>query len=411
MTATLASACLFMLGRYTPFYGLAFRFVPGIDLFRRPTDASFVFGIALAILAGHCLSDYVREGLPRLRPIAAIATGSALLAVVVSAVEFSARTGHALDAARESLVAGAVTLVSVALVLFGAYRRPARVLAAALVTLLAIGELLWWNAASRLNAQSRSDYAVLEAPAGAEANAIALLETNIAADHRKGDRPRVEVLGLGGPWQNLAMVRGWEAINGYNPLRIGWYDRLVSPGEENWDVSQRRFPPSFDNYNCSLAQALGLTYLVLGQPLDRIPGLPTPAAAELLLAGPRVWIYRIAGAMPRARILGSGNAQTSSGQLTVLTSSEMPGLAKIDSSKPGRVELVTTLTADGLLVLHDSYYPGWVADVDGKPVPIRRTDMLFRAIEVSAGNHHVTFRFAPFSLSNLSAALNAGGGR
>ena len=73
MTATLLGACLFMLGRYTPFYGLAFKFVPGIDLFRRPTDASFVFGFALAMLAGHCLSDYVREGLPRFRPIATIA--------------------------------------------------------------------------------------------------------------------------------------------------------------------------------------------------------------------------------------------------------------------------------------------------------------------------------------------------
>ncbi|MEA2869269.1 MAG: hypothetical protein QOE39_3984 [Bradyrhizobium sp.] len=406
MTATLASACLFMLGRYTPFYGLAFRFVPGIDLFRRPTDASFVFGIALAILAGHCLSDYVREGLQRLRPIAAVAPGSALLAVVVSAVVFSARTGHAVNAARESLLAGAVMLAAVVLILFGARQRPARVLAAALVTFLAVAELLWWNAASRLNAQSRSDYAVLEAPAGAEAHAIALLETNIAADHRRGDRPRVEVLGLGGPWQNLAMVRGWEAINGYNPLRIGGYDRLVSPGEENWDVSQRRFPPSFDNYNGALAQAFGLTYLVLGQPLDRVPGLPTPPAAELLLAGPPVWIYRIAGAMPRARILSSGNAQTTSGQSTVLSSS-----VKIGSSRPGRVELVTTSTADGLLVLHDSYYPGWVADVDGKPVPIRRTEMLFRSIELPAGSHHVTFRFAPFSFSNLSAALNAGGSR
>jgi hypothetical protein len=272
---------------------------------------------------------------------------------------------------------------------------------------LAVAELLWWNAASRLNAQSRNDYAVLETPVGAEANAIALLESNIAADHRKGDWPRVEVLGLGGPWQNLAMVRGWEAINGYNPLRIGWYDRLVSPGEENWDVSQRRFPSSFDNYNASLAQALGLTYLVLGQPLDRIPGLPTPTWAELLFTGPRVWIYRIAGAVPRARILASGDPQTSSEHPPVLTSSGVPGLAKIVSFRPGRVELVTTLTADSLLVLHDSYYPGWVADVDGKPAPILRHAMLFRAIEVPAGNHHVTFRFVPFSLSNLSAALNA----
>jgi hypothetical protein len=302
-------------------------------------------------------------------------------------------------------------LISVALVLFSAHRRPARILATAVVTSLAVAELLWWNAASRLNAQSRSDYAVLEAPTGAEASAIALLETNIAADHRKGDRPRVEILGLGGPWQNLAMVRGWEAINGYNPLRIGWFDRLVSPGEENWEISQRRFPPSFANYDCSLGQALGLTYLVLGQPLDRIPGLPTPAAAELMLAGPPVWIYRVAGAMPRARILGSGNPQTTSGQPTTSTSSGMPGMAKIDSYRPGRVELVTTLTADGLLVLHDSYYPGWVAEVDGKSVPIRRADMLFHAIEVPAGSHHVTFRFAPFSLSNLSAALNAEVGR
>ena len=406
MTGTLGSACLFMLGRYTPFYGLAFRVVPGIDLFRRPTDASFVFEIALAILTGHCLSDYVREGLPPFRPIATTATGSALLAVVVSAVVFSARTGHALDAARESLVAGAVMLAAV-LILFNARQRPARARAAALVTLLAVAELLWWNAASRLNAQNRSDYAVLEVPTGAEANAIAVLETAIAADHRRGERPRVEVLGLGGPWQNLAMVRRWESINGYNPLRIGLYDRLVSPGEESWDVSHRRFPPSFANYNCALAQALGLTYLVLGQPLDRISSLPTPPAANLLLAGPPVWIYRVAGAMPRADIVGADDPQTASRQSTLSSSSDRPSFVKILSSKPDRVELFTTSTTDGLLVLHDSYYPGWIAELDGKSVPVRRADLLFRAIEVPAGNHHVVFRFAPFSLSNLNAALNA----
>jgi hypothetical protein len=435
MTATLAIACLFMLGRYTPFYGLAFRYVPGIDLFRRPTDASFVFGIALAFLVGQFLSDYVRKGLPRLRPIQTTAAVSALLVVVTGAIVFSARTGHASDAAREFLLAGAVMLVAT-LILFGARRSQNRVMAAALVTLLCIAELLWWNAASRLNAQSRSEYAVLEAPTGAEADAIALLETAIAADHRRGDRPRVEVLGLGGPWQNLAMVRGWEATNGYNPLRIGWYDRLVSPGEENWDVSHRRFPPSFENYNCTLARALGLTYLVLGQPLDRIPGLPTPPAADLLLAGPPIWIYRMAGAMPRARVvsrfdvIAAGATQTdtqlpgepSAGQKfvdvqeatrqsTVRSSQEGPGLVQIKSWSPGRVDLVTTSIADGLLVLSDVYYPGWIADVDGKPAPILRADILFRAVEIPAGSHRITFRFVPFSISNVLAALNAEIGR
>src|SRR5258708_9282588 len=94
MAGTAAIACVFMLGRYTPFYGLAFRFVPGIDLFRRPTDASFVFGIALAILAGHCLADYVREGLPRLRPLSSAAAGLAVPAPPTPALAVSPPPAH-----------------------------------------------------------------------------------------------------------------------------------------------------------------------------------------------------------------------------------------------------------------------------------------------------------------------------
>src|SRR5207245_1917702 len=149
-----------------------------------------------------------------------------------------------------------------------------------------------------------------------DGSATAGLESAIAADDRRGDYPRVEVLGLGGPWQNLAMVRGWEAINGYNPLRIGLYDRLVSPGEENWGAFHRRFPPSFENYDSPLAQALGLTYLVMGQPLNELPGLAAPPAADLLLPGPPIWIYRLAGAMPRAIIYERSEENSAEATLT-----------------------------------------------------------------------------------------------
>ncbi len=101
MTSALAASCLFMLGRYTPFYSLAFRFIPGIDLFRRPTDASFIFTIAFAFLVGHCLADYVRYGLPKLRPLSALLAIVASFAVAGSAIAFSSKTGHALDAIRE----------------------------------------------------------------------------------------------------------------------------------------------------------------------------------------------------------------------------------------------------------------------------------------------------------------------
>lgn len=392
MTSALTVACLFMLGRYTPLYRLAFQFAPGIDLFRRPTDASFVFGIALSVLSGHWLADYAGDGMPQLRQFGTLAAVTVWLAVVGSAILFSANTGHGLDAAREAAIASAVMLVAGAF-LFAMRRHPARGVAIGLVALGAIAELLWWNTASRLNGEPWESYAVLEAPGSAEAAAITLLEQAIAADHRHGVYPRLEVSGLGGPWQNLAMVRGWEATNGYNPLRIGLFDQLVSPGEQNWDVSQRQFPPSFANYDSPLAKALGLTYLVLGQPIERLPGLATLPVCELLLSGPPVWIYRIPGAMPRVKMVEPSAPENSA------------GAASIASWAPDRVEIITTSTSAALLVLHDIDYPGWIAEIDGNATPIIRAEMLFRAVEVPPGNHQITFRFAPLSLRNLEAAL------
>jgi uncharacterized membrane protein YfhO len=58
---------------------------------------------------------------------------------------------------------------------------------------------------------------------------------------------------------------------------------------------------------------------------------------------------------------------------------------------------------NSLLVLHDLYYPGWSAKIDGKSAPILRAGLLFRAVIVPAGSHRVIFRFDPFSLAALSA--------
>ena len=78
------------------------------------------------------------------------------------------------------------------------------------------------------------------------------------------------------------------------------------------------------------------------------------------------------------------------------------------------VEVDATLTAPGLLVLADSFYPGWRATVDGVAAPILATNHLFRGVPVPAGRHRVRFEYAPVSVraglltSSLAAIALAG---
>ncbi len=65
---------------------------------------------------------------------------------------------------------------------------------------------------------------------------------------------------------------------------------------------------------------------------------------------------------------------------------------------PERIEIEVSAAAPGYLVLSDAWYPGWEARVDGTPVPVRRANLLFRAVAVDTGVHVVEFTFRPRSL-------------
>ncbi len=61
------------------------------------------------------------------------------------------------------------------------------------------------------------------------------------------------------------------------------------------------------------------------------------------------------------------------------------------------VEIGLQTNAPGYLFLSDAYYPGWQAQVDGKPAPLYRANYAFRAVPVLAGQHTVRFEFKPLS--------------
>ena len=51
----------------------------------------------------------------------------------------------------------------------------------------------------------------------------------------------------------------------------------------------------------------------------------------------------------------------------------------------------------GFLVLADQFYPGWTAQVDGKPAEILRANCFSRAVELGPGKHLVSFNYRPAS--------------
>ncbi len=54
---------------------------------------------------------------------------------------------------------------------------------------------------------------------------------------------------------------------------------------------------------------------------------------------------------------------------------------------------------DAILVLSESYYPGWEAEIDGTKAKVLRANYVFRAVCVPEGGHTVVFTFRPASFS------------
>jgi membrane protein YfhO len=138
---------------------------------------------------------------------------------------------------------------------------------------------------------------------------------------------------------------------------------------------------------------------------------------ELVLEADGARLYRNLRCLPRLQFYGQWQvvpdrrkllevmtADTFAPQETVLLE-EPPKLtnASANASATIKVERYTAnhviarvnATGAGVLLLADTWYPGWKALVDGQSAPLYRADHALRATVVPGGEHEVEFVYAP----------------
>ena len=440
-TVLITAATFYAIGRYSPVFALIFDLLPGVSLYRRPADATFLINFGFACASGYLLHRYIADGLPRLWPglprLAGylLAASAAMLLLILAGygLAFSLEFNHLAQSQLQLAVALAFC-AGVVLILSVPSNGRARTLAACVLVAATMTELVWRDAGASFNAEPSANYSVFGELKPVEAAGLAALRKDIAARAELGELPRVEILGLSGPWQNASMVFMLENTLGYNPLRIADYERAVGPGENAEDATLRQFPGTFRGYRSKLASLLGLEYLVLDRPLAKLPRhFPRPLASQVF-AGEKFYVYRLGKVAPRAYLANVvrpvdseaaleehvlpdfdrrnevlvDNASMGALSQEVVRGDSNPALdphVMIAAHHPDSSVIEVDTDRAGVLVLHDLYYPGWEVTVDSKPAVLLRANILFRGVEVPFGHHIVEFTFNPLSLENLGRAL------
>jgi hypothetical protein len=445
----------YMLGWYTPVFEIIFDTIPGVNLYRRPADASFILNFLIAILAGYMLHVYIEQGIsPVLMSItsyknqlvrlffATIIFIALSIALIIS-YQFAARAGQHMALFKSWALFIGLVIIIVSLLY---NMRLNRHILALILVAITMTELVSRHSASALNGENIQHYAVFDKLPDARRKGIELLQKELDERRDQGERPRVEILGLGGAWQNAGMVFGIENTLGYNPLRLSHYQKYVGIAENAFDPLVRQFPRTFRGYTSRLASLLGIEYLVLSRPLSDLPEhFPRPQNVSLLYEstqkGAEMWIYRLPPPAPRAyfatKILSYDPEMVSDDESLPafdLTTEALVDVNKIsllrdkslikDESentnttahsaqvalhgyRRNAVALTVDTTQSGVLVLHDIWFPGWQVEVNGERRPILKMNALFRGVELEAGHARVIFTFRPFSHDNLLAVIRA----
>ncbi len=213
-------------------------------------------------------------------------------------------------------------------------------------------------------------------------------------------------------YPNSAMLFGLHDVRGYDTVVPQRYVDLVDRLNGHFRF---HFHSLFRETNSPLWDLLNVQYVLTDQDLD--------GKWELACQGNgTVKVYRNRDVVPRAFVVHRAEVVDSPRQSLerILSPSfdfreeavleeELPrwvepsaestaeASAHVMDYQPNRVTIDVQTASDGLLVLTDTYAPGWKALLDGEPVPVYVADHAFRAVVVPTGSHRITLVYQPRS--------------
>jgi len=424
-----AAALVLALGKHTPLLRFLYAAVPGFNLFRGLSKFVFVFSFAASMLAGYGLKTVIgmaEEKNPRLRHVAygfiAVALLSALLGLLglLSGQEIWGVLAQgyekgeddysppvsftddfflaAANAAVRNLFTAAIMLFllgGLLLALAKLKRLSTRLL---IVAVAALTVLDLWGFGSRYLAtfDPRELYVDRE------------LRALLQADKEpfRIATPLPQLL-------NAGLLEGAENAGGFDATVLRNYSEFIN-FTQGLPLAEPNAAKTIDAAS-PLLNMLNVKYYILEPATNaELPSL------SLVLQGLNYKVYRNKDALPRSFIVHQ--ARVIRGRDAILRQMAdvefaprsyaiveekidgMPNHPTAQSPAPkiverslNRVVIEADLEEPGLLVLADSYYPGWKAFVDGKETKIYRMNYVMRGVFMPGGQHRVEFRYDPLS--------------
>ncbi len=402
---------LYTVGSYTPFFELAF-WIPGVELYRRPADATFPLCALLAILAG-----YGVHGIMARAERVHLKVGAGVLALLFGLCLFIAFDKGRLAQASGALMIGAVSLTGAVVALYMAplfMRRAPYLVLAALAALMTL-DLAVSNKPNESTGLPPATYDELHPDSTNET--LALIHQRLAAHAAPDRRDRVELAAVDYEWPNLGLVHGFDHDLGFNPIRLKLFTDATNAQDQVSVPEQRTFSPLYAHFRSPLADLLGVRLIVSRYPLERMDKGFDPKDFTFIGQTKDGFVWENPRALPRVmapgeaqivdidKMLTEGNWPEVDFTKTVLLDGDEAGAplqgpsgeARILSYRNTEVIAEATSTEGCYLVLNDVWHSWWAAEVDGAPAPILQANVMFRAVRLGPGTHRVRFSFDPFA--------------